>query len=183
MAKYEAESRRRNTEVEKKAHDLDLLNRKFDGLMKARAGVEDMDEDAGPLEATIVHLKKEMAKVQAEGGELQRAWIKNQTELVTVQNRNMLVAEDLQDKRAHLSILEQTRVRIDATHAAEKREGVRLARLSDSMHTEMGKINRLVSEHGERQQSLADENFLTETEFVARLKELELDAVGSLLAC
>ena len=179
MAKYEAESRRRNTEVEKKAHDLDLLNRKFDGLMKARAGVEDMDEDAGPLEATIVHLKKEMAKVQAEGGELQRAWIKNQTELVTVQNRNMLVAEDLQDKRAHLSILEQTRVRIDATHAAEKREGVRLARLSDSMHTEMGKINRLVSEHGERQQSLADENFLTETEFVARLKELELDAVGS----
>lgn len=45
MAKYEAESRRRNTEVEKKAHDLDLLNRKFDGLMKARAGVEDLDED------------------------------------------------------------------------------------------------------------------------------------------
>jgi hypothetical protein len=181
MAKYEAESRRRNTEVEKKAHDLDLLNRKFDGLMKARAGVEDLDEDAGPLEATILHLKKEIASVQAAGGVLQRAWIKDQTELVAVQNRNALLGEDLHDKRAHLSILEQTRVRIDAAHAAEKKEGVRLARLSDSMHTEMGKINRLVSEHGERQQALADENFLTETEFVARLKELELDAVGSLL--
>ena len=123
--------------------------------MKARAGVEDLDEDAGPLEATILHLKKEIASVQAAGGVLQRAWIKDQTELVAVQNRNALLGEDLHDKRAHLSILEQTRVRIDAAHAAEKKEGVRLARLSDSMHTEMGKINRLVSEHGERQQALA----------------------------
>ena len=40
-----------------------------------------------------------------------------------------------------------------------------------------GKINRLVSEHAAKQQTLADENFLTETEFVARLKELEAEAV------
>lgn len=179
MARYEAESRRRNTEVEKKAHDLDLLNRKFDGLMKARAGAEDLDEDAGPLEATILHLKKEIAAIQAESAQLQRAWIKNQTELVSVQNRNAVLGEDLSDKRAHYSILEQTRARIDAAHAAEKKEGVRLARLSDAMHTAMGRINRLVAEHSEKQQALADENFLTETEFVARLKELEQDAVAT----
>ena len=31
-------------------HELDLLNRKFDQLMKQRAGQAEMDEDAGPLE-------------------------------------------------------------------------------------------------------------------------------------
>ena len=39
--------------------------------MKARAGVEDLDEDAGPLEATILHLKKEIAAIQAESAQLQ----------------------------------------------------------------------------------------------------------------
>ena len=147
--------------------------------MKARAGVEDLDEDAGPLEATIVHLKKEIGHVQAECTELQRAWIKQQTELVTVQNHNHAVGEELQDKRAQLSILEQKRVRIDAQYEAEKKEVTRLSRVSDAMHTEMSKINRLVSEHAQKQQQLADENFLTETEFVERLKELEADAVAT----
>ena len=177
MAKYEAEARRRNVEIEKKAHELDLLNKKFDGLMKARAGVEDLDEDAGPLEATIVHLKKEMGNVGAECAELQRAWIKQQTELVTVQKDNQQVSEELQDKRAQLAILEQKRVRIDAQYESVQKEIRQLGRLSDGMHIEMAKINRLVSEHGEKQQQLADENFLTETEFVQKLKELEADAV------
>jgi len=47
------------------------------------------------------------------------------------------------------------------------------------MHTEMSKINRLVAEHATKQQELADENFLTETEFVERLKELEANAVAT----
>ena len=61
-------------------HELDLLNRKFDQLMKQRAGTRlhrprppptlrydacpagmaELDEDAGPLEATIVNMKKEI---------------------------------------------------------------------------------------------------------------------------
>jgi len=94
-----------------------------------------------------------------------------------VQNCNHVVAEDLQDKRAQLSILEQKRIRIDAQYEAERKEVIRLSRFSDSIHTEMSKINRLVAEHMTKQQELADDNFLTETEFVERLKELEADAV------
>jgi len=85
----------------------------------------------------------------------------------------------LQDKRAQLAILEQKRVRIDAQFEAEQKEVVQLSRSSDSMHTEMSKINRLVAEHATKQQELADENFLTETEFVERLKELEANAVAT----
>ena len=40
VAKYEAESRRRHTEIEKKQHEIDLLNKKFEQMMAKRAGVE-----------------------------------------------------------------------------------------------------------------------------------------------
>ena len=53
----------------------------------------ELDEDAGPLEATIVHLKKEIGATQTECAELQRAWIRQQTELVTVQKNRTKVTE------------------------------------------------------------------------------------------
>jgi len=164
-------------EVEKKQHDLDLLNKKFDTLMKARAGVAELDEDAGPLEATIVHLKREINNKTAESAELQRAWIKQQTELVTVQNSNAQVSEKLHDYRAKLSILAQKQARIDAQFERENKLLKELERGSSSMHNEMSKINQLLSEHSTKQQSLADDNFLMEHEFVTRLKELEAEAV------
>jgi len=69
--RYELEARRRNVEVEKKQHELDLLNRKFEELMTKRAGVAGMDEDSGPLEATIVHMKKEITAKQQACSDLQ----------------------------------------------------------------------------------------------------------------
>ena len=48
VARYQIEARRRTVDVEKKQHELDLLNKKFDALMKQRAGVAELDEDAGP---------------------------------------------------------------------------------------------------------------------------------------
>ena len=48
VARYLLEARRRTVDVEKKQHELDLLNKKFDVLMKQRAGVAELDEDAGP---------------------------------------------------------------------------------------------------------------------------------------
>ena len=178
MAKYEQESRRRNVEIEKKQHELDLLNRKFDGLMKQRAGAAELDEDAGPLEATIVNMKREIHAKSQECTELQRLWIKQQTDLVAVQNSNQAISEAQQDKRAKLAILQQRRLRTAAqfeTHTKELRE---LERTESVQHTEMSKINRLVSEHQARQGQLADDNFLMETGFVERLRELESHAVG-----
>ena len=97
IARYELEARRRAVEIEKKQHELDLLNKKFDTLMKQRAGVAELDEDAGPLEATIVHLKREINTKMAESAELQRAWIKQQTDLVMVQNVNQTFTEKIHD--------------------------------------------------------------------------------------
>jgi len=47
------------------------------------------------------------------------------------------------------------------------------------MHNEMSKINQLLAEHTDKQQVLADDNFMMEQDFVMRLKELEAEAVAS----
>ncbi|KAJ1633793.1 hypothetical protein T492DRAFT_531963 [Pavlovales sp. CCMP2436] len=63
--RYEQEIRKRNDEVEKKEHQVSVLNRKLDAI-KERAGLDAMkaqaaeEEEAGPLEATIRALRAEL---------------------------------------------------------------------------------------------------------------------------
>ena len=179
MAKYESESRRRNIEIEKKQHELDLLNKKFDTLMKQRAVVAELDEDAGPLEATIVHLKRELGVKAGENAELQRNWIKAQTELVNVANGNQAVSEQLHDKRAKASILMQKQMRLEAQFELQGKEVKELERGNAGLHNELTKVNTLLAEHQAKQKALSDDNFLMETEFVEKLKVMELDAVSA----
>ena len=145
--------------------------------MMANAPASRSSTGPGPLEAAIVHIQKDIAAKQAESAELQRTWIKGQTELVTLQNQNAGVAEVLADRKAKL-ILEQKRMRCvhrpplsptipllpshpapisqDGRTARVARQGAtRLRRASVHMHLEMGKINRLVNEHAEKQQVVA----------------------------
>ncbi len=178
VARYELEAKRRAVEIEKKQHDLDLLNKKFDVLMKQRAGVAELDEDAGPLEATIVHLKKEIRQKTIECSELQRAWITQQTDLVTVQNTNQSIGEKCHEHRAKLSILAQKQTRVGAQFERAEKELKELERGTVGMHHDLFKINGLLAEHAGRQQALADDNFIMEHDFVTRLKELETEAVG-----
>jgi len=147
-------------------------------LMKQRAGMAELDEDAGPLEATIVSIKKEIHNKQSECAELQRTWITMQTELVSVQNANNAISEAQHEQRARLAILEQKKLRIASHFETENKELREIERLTGGLHIEMGKINRLVAEHAEKQVALADDNFLMETGFVEQLKELEKEAVG-----
>ena len=58
-----------------------------------------------------MHLKREIGGKQGENAELQRVWIKKQTELVNCQNSNTTVSEQLHDQRAKVSILAQKQVK------------------------------------------------------------------------
>ena len=124
------------------------------------------------VEATIVHLKREISTKMGETAELQRAWIKQQTELVSVQNANQSVGERIHDYRAKLSILAQKQTRIEAQFEKQARELRELERGSSSLHNEMSKINQLLADNLDKQQGLADDNFIMEHEFVTKLKEL-----------
>lgn len=99
VQRYEIEICRRNDEIEKKELAISNLGRKLDA-MKAKAGVDAAnskaaDEEAmGPLEATIRQLRAEIETKAAESAEMQRQWIRGQTELVTLENDNVRAAAD-----------------------------------------------------------------------------------------
>lgn len=83
--------KRRTDEVEKKTKDVDRLNKAYEKLM---ASV--VDENMGPLEATIANISKEVVAKTAEAKDLQRAWVTCQTELVALTNENNGLAEKVQ---------------------------------------------------------------------------------------
>lgn len=85
------EIRRRNDEVEKKTKEVDRLNKAYDKLTAAV-----VDENMGPLEATIANITKEIVAKSAEAKDLQRAWVTCQTELVGLINDNNGLAEKVQ---------------------------------------------------------------------------------------
>jgi len=58
---------------------VDRLNKKYEQLLE---GVEE-PENMGPLESTIRHLKKEIEKAESECLDLQKAWLSDQTQLVS----------------------------------------------------------------------------------------------------
>ena len=58
---------------------MDRLNKKYEQLLE---GVE-KPENMGPLESTIRHLNREIEKMENESLDLQKAWLSDQTQLVS----------------------------------------------------------------------------------------------------
>lgn len=69
---------------------------------------------AGPLEATIANLQREIAAKEAAGREVQRRWIVVQGQLVAAQADNAEQAEVVAAQRAQQAVLQQKRARLEA---------------------------------------------------------------------
>lgn len=101
VEKYNLESRQRTDEIEKKMHMLDRLNRKYEQLT---AGDEE-EEHLGPLEATIKNLGKQTTIVKDENQELERRWLRMQTEIVKVSSQT----DGIRSSKTLLSVFASTR--------------------------------------------------------------------------
>ena len=77
---------------------------------------------AGPLEATINNLNRELAKKDVEGKDLQRHWINLQTELVAKQNDNSELSESHARLTSNFSILNQKKVGLEQALEQEEKQ-------------------------------------------------------------
>lgn len=68
---------------------------------------------AGPLEATIANLQREIAAKAAAACELQRRWMGVQAALVARQAENAEAAEAVAAMRAQQAVLQQKRARLE----------------------------------------------------------------------
>jgi len=83
VEQYEREIKERDVSVKKNQNDIDRLNRKLEQIMWGRKAAEEKPAALqGPLEAMIASLEKQLAADIATYEELQKAWVKRQTEAV-----------------------------------------------------------------------------------------------------
>eukprot|EP00793_Prasinoderma_coloniale_P004897 PRCOL_00000658-RA len=172
IEKHEMEIHRRTLQIEMKTNEVVKLNLQYE---KLTANVE--EENTGPLEATIVNLKKEIATKVLESGDLQRRWVGFQTELVALVNANNALAERVARQKSERTVLEQRHARLDAQFNTHRRDIHDLQRSMSAMHTDMVRLNTMISRNTSLQSSLTNDNFNLETSIVNSLKELEAEAV------
>lgn len=85
----------------------------FDAGIADCAATCDCPPPAGPLEATIANLQRELAAREASSRELQRRWISVQGVLVGLQAENAELTEAVAAMRAQQAVMQQKRARLN----------------------------------------------------------------------
>ncbi|RQM21170.1 hypothetical protein B5M09_010247 [Aphanomyces astaci] len=169
----ELEIRQRNDEIEKKMLRLDRLNKKYEQLVSNM-----VDENTGPLEATIKNIKKETLQKKKENVDKQREWLQIQTSLVHLTAESEEIGEKNQVLKSKTSILEQKQLRLVNEFNNFKTEVKELKAGIATMHIDTVKLNELISRHRDKQEALTNVNYSLELEFKRELKELEAESIS-----
>jgi len=174
IEKYQVEIRQRNDEIEKKMYRVDRLNKKYDKMVEGAGG----EENLGPLENTVKNLQKEIDAIGEECKELERDWLKRQTEMVSVTAESENIAEINHELQARVTILTQQQLRLTKDLRALKSE-VKVANHSNiDLQKDVAKLNVLISQNQDQEGHLQNDNYVLEMECVEELKTLERECVS-----
>eukprot|EP00824_Muranothrix_gubernata_P008902 TRINITY_DN2147_c0_g1_i2.p1 TRINITY_DN2147_c0_g1~~TRINITY_DN2147_c0_g1_i2.p1 ORF type:complete len:897 (+),score=265.82 TRINITY_DN2147_c0_g1_i2:797-3487(+) len=168
ISRYEVEIRRRHDEIEKKQSEVDRLNRKYDSLVSAF-----QDENTGPLEAMINSLQRDIGQLETESTELQRQWMMHQTQLLDMTAECNTLSDTTQNLQSELTVLNQKRMRIDASYNTRQREIKEFESGIQGLHKEMSNLNSLMARNSKLKETLLDVNFFMENDLAVKLKEME----------
>lgn len=174
IGKYQLEIRQRNDEVEKKMYRVDRLNKKFEKMVDTAGG----EDNLGPLENIISNLNKEADVVVSESKELERDWLRKQTDLVAIASETDLCQEANNELQARVTILTQQQLRLNKDLKALRTE-VKVANHTDiDLQKDIAKLNSLISVNHDQEGSLQNDNFVMEMECVDELKQAERECVS-----
>ncbi|CAE8616802.1 unnamed protein product [Polarella glacialis] len=173
IEQYEQEIRKRHHQIEKKQLYVDRLNREYDEKrtkLEAEAGDADV---AGPQEAKLKHMKKQITDLTKECSDMQKDWIQKQTQLLSINTDTDRLKGSLNDHNNKKMVLEQKKIRIEGQLAAQQKEIRELENSMKHLRFDMDRMNSAVVKHDGKSQDLANSNQMMETEFVQKLKEIE----------
>eukprot|EP01038_Epipyxis_sp_PR26KG_P011107 gene11107-14909_t len=174
IAKYQLEIRQRNDEVEKKMYRVDRLNKKYEKMVESAGG----EENLGPLENTIKNLNKEIDNTLLECKELEREWLKKQTDMVTQSAECDGIAEKNTEQQARVTILTQQQLRLNNDLREIKNNLKVTKQINIDLQKDVSKLNALISVNHEAENSLQGANFIIEKECVEELKETEKECMS-----
>jgi coiled-coil domain-containing protein 40 len=174
ISKYQLEIRQRNDEIEKKMYRVDRLNKKYEKMVENVGG----EENLGPLENTIRNLKKEIESLNDDCKELERDWLRKQTDLVTITTASEKFNEENNELQARLTILTQQQLRLNKDHRHLKSE-VKVANQTHAdLQKDIQKLNAIINDNHDQEGQLQHANFILEKECIDELKALEHDCVS-----
>jgi coiled-coil domain-containing protein 40 len=174
IGKYQLEIRQRNDEVEKKMYRVDRLNKKFDKMVDTAGG----EENLGPLENIISNLNKEADAVLTECKELERDWLRKQTDLVAVASEADVSKEANNELQARVTILSQQQLRLNKDLKTLRTEVKVGNHTNVDLQKDIAKLNALISVNHDQEGSLQNANFVMEMECVDELKQAERECVA-----
>jgi hypothetical protein len=135
MDACEADTKRFQDDTERKEREMDRLNRALEKLLSAV-----VEDNLGPLEATVANLVKEIAAKGADTRELQRTWIGLQSELVGLAGDAAASAERAAELRAERGVLAGKAKRLQAAATADGAETVALSRFMEQGHADVVRL-------------------------------------------
>lgn len=173
IAKYQLEIRQRNDEIEKKMYRVDRLNKKYEKMVESAGG----EENLGPMENTIKQLNKETDGMLEECKDMEREWLRKQSDLVQVSSDNDGLTETNNEYQARVTILSQQQLRLLKDSRFVKTE-VKVANQSNiDLQKDVAKLNILISANHEEEGNLQTSNFIIEKDCVEELKQMERDSI------
>ncbi len=173
ISKYELEIRQRNDEIEKKMYRVDRLNKKYEKMTEGAGG----EENLGPMENTIKNLDKNTASTLEECKDLERDWLRKQTELVSATTEGDAINEANNELQARVTILTQQQLRLTNNLKTLQQEVKEANQTSHFLTKDVAKLNVLISANHDQEGHLQHENWATERACVEELKEMEKECV------
>ena len=173
ISKYQLEIRQRNDEIEKKMYRVDRLNKKYEKMTEGAGG----EENLGPMENTIKNLDKNTASTLDECKDLERDWLRKQTELVNATTEGDVINEANNELTARVTILTQQQLRLTNNLKTLQQEVKEADKTSHLLTKDVAKLNVLISANHDQEGHLQHENWATERACVEELKEMEKECV------
>ena len=174
IEKYSIEIRQRTDEIEKKMYRVDRLNKKYEKMIESAGG----EENLGPLENTIRNLNKEIDAVNSECKELERDWLKKQTELVAVASEGDTLAEKNNESQARCTILTQQQLRLTKDLRVLQTDVKSAQQSNIDLQKDVSKLNVLISTNHDSEADLQNANYVLELGCIEELKDMEKDSVA-----
>ncbi len=174
-SKYSLEIRQRNDEIEKKMYRVDRLNKKYEKMVESVGGNE---ENLGPLENTIRNLGKENEGIMNDNKELEREWLKRQTEMVQILSECDSLGEKNNEQQARVTVLAQQQIRL-IKDLRELKSNIKVnSSINNNFQKDISKLNALISQNHRQEHELQAINYIIEMDSVEELKALEVESIS-----
>ncbi|KAJ8364428.1 hypothetical protein SKAU_G00132590 [Synaphobranchus kaupii] len=173
LSDKEAEMKKQMIVMERKQDTISICNKKIDQI-----SAETGHKDQGVLEIRVNKLTKELEEVGAETKEQQQYWLRQQEELVRLNQERQTQTGALLTLQTQLTILQQKKVRREGEIQQESRELAEVDRHMKNLMLDLVKLNTLLNKNSQQHETLEQDNSLMENDFLHRLKEAERESIA-----